>query len=130
MGLFLKFESQEARRASGGSCFIEIQYCSLPAGTPTETLVDIDSLHHWDLTSLYIPDEEMSNFYLEYRGILRDGYYGNHREGVVDSWGINYYNPQKTRRILRELSERRPRGYEILVRWLSGHQNGFYILGV
>ncbi len=130
--MFLKFNIQDERSAYGGTCFIEIQYCRMPAGTAGEKLVDISSIKNWEDSSLYIHEEKMGEFYSEYRDILRDGLHSNLNEGPPDVWGINYYSAKKTALVIERLSEIKPEGYEILEEWLrnSKNKNGFYILGV
>ncbi len=128
--MFLKFKSTKERRAYGGSCFIEIQYCRLPLGTPAQKIVN--TITHWDLTSLYIYDNHMSDFYDEYKNILNNGLYYNMTEGLVDSWGINYYNEEKTKMIIEKLKTYKPTGFEMFLEWLNEnpYHNGFYVLGV
>lgn len=130
--MFLKFHSDAQRRAFGGSAFLEIQYCSLPAGSSARKTVSVDSIHNWNLSSLYISAEDMDDFYAQYKDILHNGLYNNLREGVVDLYGINYYSEEKTRAIIAELHARRPKGYETLLAWLreNPYNNGFYVLGI
>ncbi len=130
--MFLKFQSTQERRAYGGSCFIEIQYCKLPIGTAAKKIVSVDSIKHWELTSLYIYDDDMGDFYREYKAFLPNGLYSNMDEGVVDSWGINYYNQEKSQTLIEDLKTHKPKGYETLLQWLkeNPYNNGFYILGV
>ncbi len=80
--MFLKFNSNEERRAYGGSCFIEIQYCKLPLDTSARKIVSINAIGHWNLTSMYVYDDELANFYNEYKNILNNGLYNNMNEGV------------------------------------------------
>ncbi len=129
--MFLKFSSPKERRKAGGSCFVELQYCTLPAGTPDQALVAVEAIRHWDLTSLYVHGDD-NRFFAAYKDIFTDGLYNNLRKGVVDLWGINYFDPAQTARILALLEERRPCDWEVLHDWLkqSPYSNGFYILGV
>ena len=126
--LFYSFESQEQRRAAGGSAFIEIQYCRHPAGTPIGELVDC--VTHWQNDSLYVADADA--FYREYGGIFTGGVYGNRKRGTVDLWGINYYEPTRTRAILERLYEHTPDDFVPLAAWLirAKEYNGFYVLGM
>ena len=128
--LFHRFHSQEERRSFGGSAFIELQRCRLPAGTNIKKLVAVGSIRHWQNDSLYISDESL--FFQEYRGIFDCGIYGNLESGPVDIYGINYYPPVLTDSIIRRLEEEKPMNYEVLLDWLaaSGACNGFYILGI
>ncbi len=42
--LFHTFNSQEERRAFGGSMFIELQFCKLPVGTKDKKIISVDSM--------------------------------------------------------------------------------------
>lgn len=125
--LFYTFESQDQRRAAGGSAFIEIQFCRHPVGTPIGELVD--RVTHWQNDSLYVADGNA--FYREYGSIFTGGVYGNREKGVVDLWGINYYEPALTDLILERLREQTPEDYAALEAWLNRAKgyNGFYVLG-
>ena len=126
--LFHIFNSQRERREYGGSCFIELQFCSLPKGTPIETLVNSDV--HWQDDSLYVDDE--NKFYKEYSSIFDCGVYNNLSSGTVDVYGLNYYSPEKTDIIIDKLGREKPYDYQMLLDWLekSKEYNGFYILGI
>ncbi len=130
--MFLKFETQEERRAYGGSAFIEIQYCPLPGGTPDNRIVSADLIAHWDIASLYVSCDDASAFFNAYREILSHSLHNDMREGAVDLWGINYYNREKTELIAKKLEAQRPQGFETLLAWLreDPYHNGFYVLGV
>lgn len=45
--LFHTFNSQEDRRKYGGSAFIEMQFCVLPAGTGIKNIVAVDKIQNW-----------------------------------------------------------------------------------
>lgn len=126
--LFHIFNSQRERRECGGSCFIELQFCSLPKGTPIETLVNSDV--HWQDDSLYVDDE--NKFYKEYSSVFDCGVYNNLSSGTVDVYGLNYYSPEKTDIIIDKLGREKPCDYQMLLDWLkkSKEYNGFYILGI
>ena len=126
--LFHIFNSQRERREYGGSCFIELQFCSLPKGTPIETLVNSDV--HWQDDSLYVDDE--NKFYKEYSSIFDCGVYNNLSSGTVDVYGLNYYSTEKTDIIIDKLGREKPCDYQMLLDWLekSKEYNGFYILGI
>ncbi len=128
--MFLKFKTTEERRAYGGSDFMELQYCTLPDDTSNKKIVDAE-IHHWQLSSLYVFGDDFNKFYAEYGEIIGNGLYGNLKEGSVDFYGINYYNREKTAKIIDRLKECKPKGYEVLLEWLSSssNYNGFYILG-
>lgn len=128
--LFYKFSSQEERRAYGGSTFIEFQFCKLPSKTPIKTIVAVDSIENWKNDSLYVNDE--NTFYETYSHIFTDGIYNNLQTGVVDIYGINYYNPLLAKTIIERMISEKPTDYEELVAWLEKTElyNGFYILGI
>ncbi len=127
--LLLKFKNDEERRNYGGSYFIEIQYCRLPRGTSDTELTSVD-IPFWDYTSLYV--HEISEFYEQYADILDKGLYNNLSEGDLDLYGINYYNPEKTKIIAEKIRQCKPTDYEIFLEWLENdmNKNGFYVLGV
>ncbi|MEG0913979.1 MAG: hypothetical protein RSG53_10290 [Oscillospiraceae bacterium] len=124
------FHTEEERRSCGGSAFMEIQFCKLPAETKIKDLVAVDSIKNWQSDSLYINEENA--FYYGYSDILNCGIYNNLKSGVVDIYGINYYAPTFTDSIIKRLNEEKPVEYEILVEWLNKAKryNGFYILGI
>ena len=128
--LFHVFNTQEERKSYGGSKFIEMQFCKLPAETKTKDLVAVSSINHWQNDSLYIDDEDV--FYHEYSYVFDCGIYNNLKSGVVDIYGINYYAPTFIDSIIKRLQEEKPVEYEILVEWLNKAKtyNGFYILGI
>ena len=126
---FHTFDSQEERRNFGGSCFVEIQNCKLPAGSNIDTVVDTD-IEHWELTSLYCADE--NRFCEIYADIFGDGIYNNKESGPVDIYGLNYFPQDRVEAILARLTEEKPEGYAELLFWLCNHkpENGIYVLGV
>ncbi len=130
--MFLKFESNEQRRAYGGSCFIEIQHCKMPPNAEPSKVVSVDELHHWELSSLYIFDDDMGRFYDEYKDILGEGLYNNQNEGALDCSGINYYDREKTIKIIERLKKCDSEDSVTFLSWLMDgcNHNGFYILGV
>ena len=128
--LFHTFRSQEDRRDYGGSAFIEIQFCRLPAGTRLKKIVSLGSIQHWQNDSLYVDDEDL--FFQEYKAIFNSGIYHNLKSGVVDIFGINYYAPEWIDPIIHLLNTETPTDYEVLSQWLgkAKEYNGFYILGI
>ena len=128
--LFLKFSSQDERRAYGGSAFIELQFCKLPPATPIKKIIAVNSIEDWKNDSLYVNDE--NSFYETYSHIFVDGIYHNLQTGVVDIYGINYYNPSLTESIIERVISEKPADYEALVAWIEEAKlhNGFYILGI
>ena len=126
--LFHIFDTQQERRVYGGSDFIELQFCRLPADTPIKKLVDSDV--YWLDDSLYVDDENL--FYDEYSEIFSCGIYNNLSSGVVDLYGLNYYSPDLTDTIIEKIKQKKPLDYEMLLDWLNKSKafNGFYILGL
>ena len=128
--LFHTFNSQDERRRYGGSAFIEMQFCPLPAGTAIKELVAVDNIKNWQNDSLYIDDENA--FYEEYSSIFDCGVYNNLQCGTVDIYGINYYSPVVTDIIIEKVLKDKPQDSEPLLKWLhkAKEYNGFYILGL
>ncbi len=129
--LFYKFTSQEERRKYGGSDFIELQYCKLSKDSKITSIIAIESIDHWKDDSLYVSGDDMEVFFSQYNEIFNGGIYNNEKSGVVDLLGINYYSPQQSEIIIKQVLEQRPLDYRILLNWLKDVKmyNGFYILG-
>ena len=128
--LFHTFRSQAERRRQGGSCFVELQFCRMPPGTPVRRLVDVDSIRNWMDDSLYVDDE--TALYREYGRFFTGGVYNNLRRGPVDLYGINYYESAMIDPLMERLRREQPPEYETLLGWLEHAKdyNGFYILGI
>ncbi len=128
--MFLKFSCDEERRAYGGSCFIEIQYCRLPKKCCVKEIVDA-KISHWDYSSLFV-FYDGDGFLENYGDIFKNGVYNNLEEGVIDPFGINYFSPEKVSEIIWRLKEKKPCGFEVLLKWLESglEHNGIYVLGV
>ena len=128
--LFHTFRSQAERRRQGGSCFVELQFCGMPPGTPVRRLVDVDSIRNWMDDSLYVDDE--TALYREYGRFFTGGVYNNLRRGPVDLYGINYYESAMIDPLMERLRREQPPEYETLLGWLERAKdyNGFYILGI
>ena len=128
--LFQTFRSQAERRRQGGSCFVELQFCRMPPGTPVRRLVDVDSIRNWMDDSLYVDDETV--LYREYGRFFTGGVYNNLRRGPVDLYGINYYESAMIDPLMERLRREQPPEYETLMGWLERAKdyNGFYILGI
>ena len=90
----------------------------------------VNSIKNWQNDSLYINDE--GTFYQEYSNIFTCGIYNNLKSGIVDIFGINYYEPSLVDSIITKLHKNKPIDYMILVEWLTKAKeyNGFYILGI
>ena len=128
--LFHRFDTQEERREYGGSAFVEIQFCKLPAGTPVTEIIEYGCKNHLQNDSLYVDEE--NRFFREYGSILDCGIYGDMKSGVVDVFGINYYPSAVVEAILNRITYQKPADYEVFAEWLkrAGQYNGFYILGI
>ena len=128
--IFRSFENQEERRALGGSCFIEFQYCRHPKGTAVQEIVD--SIRHWENASLYVHGDDQAAFYEQYASLMSGCIHGNLQSGIIDMWGINYYSCQQTEEVLAAIKSAKPSDYQILAEWLERAKelNGFYILGI
>ena len=124
--LFHQFSSQKERRKFGGSAFIEIQFCKLPFGTKTETL--INNVNFWKDDSLYIHISDDEVFCKEYKHIFDCSINDN----SFDIHGINYYDSSSAERIIDALLNYKPLEFKALIAWLeiSKSYNGFYILGI
>ena len=120
------------RKRLGGSCFIELQYCRLPAGTPLPKLVSVGAIRFLKADSLYVSGDDQNDFFEAYKDILTGGVYNDLKTGAVDLWGINYYSPEMTDTLIGRLSSAKPPEYERLIGWLkaAASGNGFYVLGV
>ncbi len=130
--LFHTFNSQEDRRKYGGSAFIEMQFCVLPAGTRIKNIAAVGTIQNWRNDSLYIYIDDDDTFYQEYSRIFDCGTYANLQRGVVDILGVNYYAPEYIDPIIEKIRKEKPTDYETLVDWLNTAKeyNGFYILGI
>lgn len=121
--IFLK---NEERKAIGGTCFHELQYCV--KDLPIKELLHWKNVSNWASDSLYIEaigiDDEV--FYDRYNKIFS-------QFGKVDYFGINYYSREQTKKILCDLQNQELPDVKNLIYWLETcvkSFNGFYFLGV
>lgn len=130
--MFHSFESREARRAFGGSAFIEIQYCRSKSTARIKKIVSLRAINDWQDDSLYVYVDDMDEFYSNYEDIFRDGVYSNGKKGDIDLYGINYYSPEQLTEIIDKIERQKPIDYEILLEWLKQgiNYNGVYFLGI
>lgn len=130
--LFHRFANQQARRAFGGSCFIEMQFCRMPMGTWLSELVSVQAIHHWMNDSLYVHGDDQNEFFSSYGKFFPCGVYSNLEIGPMDLWGINYYAPALLDGLIDALLSASPADAPVLIEWLSQAKsyNGFYILGI
>ena len=128
--LFHSFSSQEERRALGGGDFAELAYCPLPLGTDLKTILSVCSF--WSNDSLYICGDDMEDFSAAYGKIITGGRYGNLETGPLDWCGVNWFSPEETGRIIKQVREKKPKDWEKLLSWLEkgAEYNGFYFLGI
>lgn len=132
MMLFHIFNNQDARRAFGGSDFLELQFCQLKRGTDIRSIVSIDRIDKWRNSSLYMHGSDWEIFYKEYKDVFRNGTYNNLKCGEIDWCGINYYSPEQVEEMIIALEEKKPEDYTIVLEWLikAKAYNGIYILGL
>lgn len=130
--LFHTFASQEERRAFGGSAFMELQICKHKPGTKLEKILSLNAIAHWKNDSLYIYIDDIHGFDTIYGKIFRDGCYANGERGNFDCYGVNYYTPEQTLRIAKEIAEKKPADFQVLLDWLTTAEkdNGIYLLGL
>ena len=126
--MFLKFESQDERQKYGGTCFIEIQFCTLPAFTPLKII--LNKHEFWRDDSLYVYGD--SPIYSEYKNVFGNGIHRSMSEGLFDYYGITYYKAEQIDDIMSRACKLKPEGYRVLTDWLEEAKkyNGFYILGI
>ena len=126
------FRSQSERRNSGGSDFIEIQYCKLPQGASIHEIVSVDSIRHWQEDSLYVFGDDMDVFYQNYGGIITGGFYNSETSGPMDLFGINFYWREQAACIQEQIKIKTPLDYQVLLTWLQKGEGciGFYVLGL
>ena len=121
--LFRSFGSQEERRTAGGSAFLELQYCALPRSTPQKRITSPEKVEHWSADSLYVSSDDLNLFSREYGDLF---------ECDLPLFGIGYYSPLQTEKLIAKIAAVKPIDHETLLRWLAKakEQNGFYFLGL
>lgn len=130
--MFHVFESQEARRAYGGSAFLEWQYCRMKPGTSLKRIVSMGAVRYLEPDSLYVHVEDLETFTAEYGSLICGGVYNNRETGPVDVCGINYYSPEAVKAIRAAIKKEQPEEYPLVLEWLERAEagNGFYIQGL
>ena len=128
--LFHSFNTQDERRAFGGSDFLELQFCQHKSGTSIKRIVN--KFENWRNDSLYISGDYMDAFYKCYKDVFKNGTYNNLKSGDIDFFGINYYSPEQVEEMIKTIEEKKPKDYIIVLEWLNKAKefNGIYILGV
>ncbi len=132
MMLFHSFNSQEERRAFGGSDFLELQFCLLERETRINNIVSIDKINNWRNDSLYVNGDDWEIFYNNYKNIFKNGVYNNLKSGEINWCGINYYSPEQVEEMIKNIKEKKPKDYKNVLEWLikAKEFNGVYILGL
>ena len=130
--LFHIFNTQDERRAFGGSAFLELQFCQLKRGTDINDIVSVERIDNWRNSSLYMHGSDWELFYKEYKDIFKNGTYNNLECGEIDWCGINYYSPEQVEEIIKALEDKKPEDYMVVSEWLvkAKEYNGVYILGL
>ena len=128
--LFHSFNTQDERRAFGGSDFLELQFCQHKSGTSIKRIVN--KFENWRNDSLYISGDDMDTFYSCYKDVFKNGTYNNLKSGDIDFFGINYYSSEKVDEMIKTIEEKKPKDYIIVLEWLNKAKEfiGVYILGV
>ena len=121
--MFRSFASQEERKKAGGSAFLELQYCTLPCGTPLKKILSPKTVEHWNPCSLYVHADDLELFSREYGDLF---------DGDLPLFGIGYRSPLQTEKLIAKIAAVKPIDHETLLRWLAKakEQNGFYLLGL
>lgn len=124
--LFYKFHSQEERKKLFGGDCVELAYCRLPRGTDEETV--LHDFACWSDDSLYIDSSEEEDFFAFYDGIFT----GRNGTKEIDWFGLCWFSPEETARIMEQVRKEKPMDWEILLPWLEAGKayNGFYFLGI
>ena len=128
--LYHSFNTQDERRAFGGSDFLELQFCQHKSGTSIKRIVN--KIENWHNDSLYISGDDMDTFYKCYKDVFKNGIYNNLKSGEIDFFGINYYSPEQVEEMIIIIEETKPADYKTVLDWLvkAKEFNGVYILGM
>ncbi len=121
--MFWSFASQEERKKAGGSAFLELQYCTLSRETSLKKIMSAKEAEHWKNDSLYVRADDLELFSREYGDLF---------ECDLPLFGIGYYSPLQTEKLIAKIAAVKPIDHETLLRWLAKakEQNGFYLLGL
>lgn len=108
-----------------GTAYFEFQYCKKQG---VQRLLQ-RRCKFWAPDSLFVSLDDETRFFAVYGKYLEtpDG------RNAFDPFGINYYSKEKTRNILKIVTEEKPADWETLSQWLEkaiGDYNGFYFLGM
>lgn len=109
-----------------------MQFCRLPKTTDISDIVSVNSIKNRQNDSLYIYIDDENVFYENYSHIFNCGVYNNLKKGIVDLWGINYYEPSLIDELIQKIQMEKPQEFKTIIEWLNKAKdyNGFYILGV
>ena len=114
-----------------GGCYFEFQFCKIDNPVKDNKVIS-DVVEHWKDDSLLIYDENFDIFYKKYGYIFECALFPNGEKGFFYC-GINYYDINTTKEIIKKLGKNIEKEYEILIEWLRiavEKYNGFYILGL
>ena len=114
-----------------GGCYFEFQFCKINKPIENNKVV-CDEVEHWKDDSLLLYDEDFDVFYKKYGCIFDCALFPNGEKGFFYC-GINYYDINTTKEIIKEFGKNIEKEYEPLIEWLRiavEKYNGFYILGL
>lgn len=114
-----------------GGCYLEFQFCKKEKPL-NDGKVACDEIEHWQDDSLLINDEDFDEFYKIYGYIFECAIFPNGEKGF-DYCGINYYDLETAKQIIKKCIETMDDTNKKLMDWLkisTEHYNGFYILGL
>lgn len=126
------FKNFKEKNAYNSTAFIEIQFCKLSDTTSIKKKTVEGHIKHFSPDSLYIHHTDIDKFVEEYGGVFISGKYANQKTGLIDPYGINYYQRDQINDLIQRIFESKPTDYAITIEWLieSLKFNGFYILGI
>ena len=114
-----------------GGAYFEFQFCKIENPVKDNKVI-CELVEHWKEDSLLIYDEDFDVFYKKYGHIFECAIFPNGEKGFFYC-GINYYDINTTKEIIKKLENSIDKEYEKLIDWLKKsveNYNGFYILGL
>ena len=114
-----------------GGCYFEFQFCKIDNPVKDNKVI-CDGVEHWEEDSLLIYDEDFDVFYKKYGCIFECALFPNGEKGFFYC-GVNYYDIDIAKEIVKKLEKNIEKEYENLIEWLKiavEKYNGFYILGL
>lgn len=123
------FVTEKERR---GTYYFEFQYCTYD--NPVKNgKTDWRVIEHWSEDSLLMNADDFDVFYPKYyKNVFDCALFPNGYTGF-DYCGVNYYDSEKTERILKQLETVIENEYYDIIPWLKEavkRKKGFYILGL